>query len=136
MKADPSEVWAVLADLQSHDQWMKDAEKIEFESDSRSGTGTVMRVETRVGPLRTSDVIEVTGWTEGESIDVIHRGLVRGTGVLSMSEVGGDVRVDWIERLQFPWWLGGPITAFLAKPVLAAIWRGNLRRLEESLSYR
>lgn len=129
-------VWEGLADLRSHAEWMKDAESIEFATDKRSGVGTAMRVETRVGPFRTMDVLEVTGWKEGESIDVIHSGLVTGTGTLSVSRVNGSTRVSWVEDLRFPWWLGGPVTALFAKPVLAAIWRGNLERLEDSLSDR
>lgn len=127
-------VWDALADLGSHAEWMKDAESIVFKSEQTRGTGTLMEVETRVGPLRTLDVLEVTGWEEGTAIDVVHRGLVTGTGTLSVRSEGNGSRVDWDERLTFPWWLGGPLTAFLAKPVLGWIWRGNLRRLEESLS--
>ncbi len=129
-------VWNALADLQSHASWMKDAESIQFKSESTEGVGTVMEVETRVGPLRTLDILEVTGWNEGESIDVEHRGLVTGAGTLGVSPENGCTRVTWVEDLRFPWWLGGPLTALLAKPVLAAIWRGNLERLEDSLTDR
>ncbi len=129
-------VWEALADLGSHADWMRDAESIEFASETRRGVGTAMNVATRVGPFRTMDILEVTGWDEGESIDVIHRGLVTGTGTLAVKRTNGSTRVSWTEDLRFPWWLGGPLTALLAKPVLAAIWRGNLERLEETLSYR
>lgn len=129
-------VWEALADLRSHIEWMKDAESVEFATERSKGLGTTMRVATRVGPFRTMDIIEVTGWVEGESIDVAHRGLVTGTGTLAVSRTNGSTRVSWVERLRFPLWLGGPVTAFLAKPVLAAIWKGNLERLEESLTYR
>jgi hypothetical protein len=33
----------------------------------------------------------------------------------------------------FPWYLGGPLTALLAAPVLAAIWKRNLSRLKSQL---
>lgn len=127
-------VWEALADLGSHAEWMKDAESLEFTGETTRGVGTVMEVETRVGPLRTLDVLEVTGWHEGESIDVLHRGLVTGEGTLAAKPCKGGTRVSWTENLRFPWWLGGGVTAFLAKPVLAAIWRGNLHRLDERLS--
>jgi carbon monoxide dehydrogenase subunit G len=126
-------VWPALADLESHIRWMKDARSIEFVTEQRRGEGTRMRVETVVGPLRTMDVMEVTGWEEGRSIEVAHQGLVTGEGTLEAEAVGTGTVVSWEERLRFPWWLGGRVTAWLAKPVLAAIWRGNLRRLEESL---
>lgn len=127
--AKSSVVWTELADLGSHAEWMKDATGIEFVSEQTRGVGTVMEVATKVGPLRTLDRIEVTKWVEGQSIEVVHRGLVRGEGALSVETSGTGSLVSWVERLSFPWWLGGAITAWLAKPILAAIWRGNLGRL-------
>jgi uncharacterized protein YndB with AHSA1/START domain len=127
-------VWAALADLASHHTWMRDAESIVFVTDQRTGVGTEMRVKTVVGPFRTIDIMEVVGWDEGRSIEVEHRGLVTGRGTLEAQSVGTATVVAWDETLRFPWWLGGPVTAWLARPVLAAVWRGNLRRLAESLS--
>jgi hypothetical protein len=127
-------VWAALADLGSHDQWMRDAESIVFVTEQRTGVGTRMEVETVVGPLRTLDKMEVVGWDEGRAIEVVHEGLVTGRGTLGAIRNGDGTIVSWEETLSFPWFLGGPVTAFFAKPVLAAIWRGNLKRLEESLS--
>lgn len=134
MSARHEVVWAALADLGSHDQWMKDAESIVFATEQRRGVGTRMEVETVVGPLRTLDKMEVVGWEEGRSIEVVHEGLVTGRGTLGVVPDGEGAIVSWDETLTFPWYLGGPITAFFAKPVLGAIWRGNLKRLEESLS--
>lgn len=129
-------VWEALADLGSHAGWMKDAESLEFTSEQTTGLGAVMEVETRIGPFRTLDILEITGWDEGRSIDVAHRGLVTGEGRLEATAIGRKTLVSWVENLQFPWWLGGPVTAWLARPVLRTIWRGNLRRLEDSLSAR
>jgi hypothetical protein len=93
-----------------------------------------MEVETTVGPFRTVDEMTVVAWDEGRSIEVVHTGLVTGRGTLSASRRGQDTLVTWDEVIRFPWWLGGRLTSTLAKPVLGRIWRGNLRRLEESLS--
>lgn len=127
-------VWAALADLASHTRWMKDARWIVFVHDQRRGKGTRMEVKTVVGPFRMVDVMEVVGWDEGQSIEVAHRGWVAGQGRLTATSGGRGTVVTWEEALTFPWWLGGPITAWLSRPVLAAIWRGNLRRLEETLT--
>jgi len=128
-------VWAALADLASHTVWMKDAESIDFVTAQRAGVGTRMKVKTLVGPFRTIDEMEVVRWDEGRAIGVVHTGLVEGQGTFTIAEASpGDTDVRWDEELSFPWWLGGPFTAMFARPVLAAIWRGNLRRLEESLS--
>lgn len=127
-------VWREASDLASHVEWMADAERIEFETDQREGVGTVMRVETVVGPLRTSDVMEITEWVDHQRIGVRHKGLVTGTGEFQLVQSGDGTRFTWTEELTFPMWLGGPITAFLAKPVLGLIWRRNLvglkRRIE------
>lgn len=127
-------VWSAISDLGSHAGWMKDAESVVFIGARRRGIGTRIEVETVVGPLRMVDVMEVVGWDEGHSIEVAHRGLVKGRGVLSVSGDGDGASICWVEELTFPWWVGNGFTAWLARPVLAAIWRGNLRRLEESLS--
>lgn len=126
IEAPKAVVWDHLADLGSHAEWMADAESIAFRSPVRRGVGAVMEVETRVGPFRTTDVIEVTRWIEGQSIEVEHRGLVGGRGRFDLDAVAGGTRFTWTEHLRFPWWLGGPITALLAGPVLAWIWRRNL----------
>jgi len=93
-----------------------------------------MEVETVVGPFRTVDVMDVVGWEEGSSIEVAHRGLVKGGGTLSAEEHDDGTLVGWVEELRFPWWLGGALVAWLARPVLAATWRENLERLERVLS--
>lgn len=134
MRANHEVVWSALSDLGSHAQWMKDAESIVFLTDQREGVGTRIEVETVVGPLRTLDRMEVVGWEEGRSIEVVHTGLVTGRGTLAAAAEADGTRVSWEEILHFPWYLGGPITAFFARPVLAAIWRGNLKRLEAKLS--
>lgn len=134
MTATHDRVWEAISDLGSHATWMKDAESITFVGHRRRGAGTRMTVATVIGPLRTTDVMDVVGWDEGHSIEVVHRGLVKGRGTLSVAEHDAGTRVDWVEELTFPWWLGGALTAWLARPVLAAIWRGNLERLERLVS--
>jgi carbon monoxide dehydrogenase subunit G len=128
--APPAAVWRRLADIGDHVSWMADAAAIRFTGDRRSGVGTTFECETRIGPLRTRDVMEVTEWLEGEAIGVHHRGLFTGTGRFVLERLGPDrTRVTWDEHLRFPWWLGGPAGSLVASPLLRAVWRGNLRRL-------
>lgn len=135
INAHREQVWLELADLANHDSWMKDAVEIEFLGAKQTGTGTRMRVPTRVGPFRTTDIIEVTGWVDGVSISVDHEGLVSGSGEFRL-EGDDPTLVVWEETLRFPWWLGGPIAAFFARPVLRAIWSGNLTRFADRVEGR
>ena len=132
----PDRIWAALADLESHSRWMKDAEQVVITSEESRGVGTTMEVETRVGPFRTNDVMEVVGWEEHSYIEVVHKGLIEGHGRLEVGSEGDgrDGTVTWSETLWFPWWLGGRVVAFVASPVLRSIWRGNLKRLEELIA--
>ncbi|MGI9529052.1 MAG: SRPBCC family protein [Acidimicrobiia bacterium] len=124
-----SEVWRDLSDLSTHTEWMADAEAIEFASERTSGVGTAMRVPTRIGPLSTEDWIIVTGWVEGQRIDVVHVGLVTGAGSISIEPDGEHTVVRWDEELSLPLYFGGVLGEVVAKPLLTALWRGNLERL-------
>ncbi len=102
IEAPPERVWAEVADLASHAEWMADAESIVFLTDQRSGSGTRLRVSTRVGPIRTGDVMEIVEWVEHQTIGVRHEGLVGGRGRFS-PECGGATRNDYVtgsKRLQ------------------------------------
>lgn len=132
--AAPAAVWDELAALERHAEWMAEAERIEFTGEQRSGVGTGMEVVTRVGPLRTVDRMVVDRWEEGRVIGVIHRGLVAGEGLFTLEAVAAGCRLTWQEHLRFPWFLGGRLGAWLAKPVLRRIWAANLDRLAQRLT--
>jgi len=128
------DVWQAAAHLQTHAEWMADAESITFLTARRRGLGTRMEVATRVGPFRTKDIMEVTEWEDRKRIGVRHTGLVTGVGAFALEALDpATTRFTWQERLAFPWYLGGPLTALLAAPVLAAVWKRNLRRLKSLL---
>ena len=124
-------VWADVARLDTHVEWMSDAESIEFVGSSTGGVGTVMRVATRIGPLRTSDVIRVVSWNPPESIGVIHEGVVTGVGEFRLAAIPTGTRFTWSEDLHLPWFLGGRLGSAIAGPVLARVWRRNLQRLAD-----
>jgi carbon monoxide dehydrogenase subunit G len=130
-------VWMRLADIADHVQWMADASAIRFTGERRSGVGTTIECETRIGPLRTTDAMEVTEWREGRSLGVRHAGVVSGAGRFVLDDGGpASTSVTWDERLRFPWWLGGPVGGLVAAPVLRLVWRGNLRRLASLVENR
>jgi carbon monoxide dehydrogenase subunit G len=127
-------VWDELADLGSHSEWMRDAGSIEFVGGQTTGVGTRMRVPTRVGPFRTTDMMTVVEWEEGRSIAVEHLGAVSGLGRFEIRASGHGTELTWSETLRFPWWLGGRLGAFLARPILRQVWRGNLERFRRRLA--
>ena len=126
-------VWEAVSDLKGHERWMGDVESIGFGSNVTSGPGTVMEVATRVGPFRLTDRMTVTVWEPPHRIGVEHQGLVTGTGEFAVAAIAGATRLTWCEELRFPPYLGGQVTALIARPVLAAIWRRNLARLKRQL---
>ena len=99
-----SAVWEALADVRSHVDWMADATEIHLTSEQATGVGAMFECKTRVGPLRTRDQMVVT-------------------------ESKGGTTVNWEEKLDFPWWVGGCLTSAIAGPILKLVWRGNLMRL-------
>jgi len=113
---------------------MTDAHAFHFLSDQTTGVGTQFEVLTKVGPLRTTDLMTVVEWDVGKSIAVDHFGPVSGIGRFEIRPSGAGADLHWSETLRFPWWLGGPIGAWLARPILKRVWRRNLARLGERLS--
>ena len=131
LDAAPDAVWADVEDIATHHEWMADAVAIRFLGDQRRGVGTRFECDTKVGPFRLTDVMEVTEWAPGRAMGVTHVGLVTGTGRFTLRRVrGGRTRFPWKARLRFPWWLGGPIGALAAKPVLTWVWRRSMRDLQ------
>lgn len=123
-------VWEAVADVQTHTEWMADAESITLTSDHSVGIGTTFDCATRFGPFHTVDRMEITEWVDGSVIGVTHQGLVSGRGRFTLQEAGpSETLFSWEESLKFPWWIGGRLLSIGARPILKAIWRGNLRRL-------
>jgi hypothetical protein len=125
-----SAVWEELSRIEDHVEWMSDAVAIRFLSERHRGVGTRFICDTKVGPIRLADRMEVTEWEEGRAIAVRHQGLVSGSGrFLLEDERGVATTLSWKEDLAFPWWLGAAVGAWAARPVLVPLWRKNLRRL-------
>jgi len=128
--APPDVVWEDLRDLGSHVEWMPDAVEIRFTSATIEGVGTTFDCETKVGPIRLTDRMEVTRWEPGLAIGIRHVGVVTGDGVIRLSPFRDhQTKVTWTERLVFPWWMAGPVGAWVAVPVLTRVWRGSMRNL-------
>ncbi len=133
----PDEVWAALEQVETHVEWMADAESIRFTTEQRQGVGTTFDCVTRVGPIRLTDVMEITAWDPGRTMGVEHRGVVTGSGAFTLEPLGDSgTRFIWAEELRFPLWLGGPIGEVVGAPILKAIWKRNLARLKAMVEAR
>lgn len=129
--ASPQAVWDDVSRIDSHVEWMSDAQSIRFTSESVTGIGTSFVCDTRIGPLRTSDAMEITSWVPGREIGVRHCGAVSGSGRFTIEPLSGGERTlfRWTETLRFGWWLGGPLGARIGARLLRAVWRRNLTAL-------
>lgn len=130
LDAPPPVVWADIERIETHPEWMADAVAIRFTSERTSGVGTTFECDTAVGPFRLTDRMEITAWDPPVRMGVRHVGVVTGTGEFRLrSRRDGRTRFTWTEQLRFPWWMGGPLGAWVAKPVLGWVWRRSLRAL-------
>jgi hypothetical protein len=109
---------------------MADAEEIRFRSDQNEGIGTSFETDTKVGPMRLTDVMVVTEWQPGAVMGIRHTGVVTGTGRFTLESLpDAETRLTWSEELHFPPWMGGAVGGVVAKQVLAKIWQHNLENL-------
>lgn len=133
LDATPARVWEIVEPVERHVDWMADAVAITFETEQTRGVGTRFLCDTKVGPIRLTDKMEITQWVPGEAMGVRHVGIVTGTGVFTLSPLDGGTRTrfTWEEELRFPWWLGGRLGELVGgQVVMKAIWRRNLVKLK------
>jgi carbon monoxide dehydrogenase subunit G len=132
LNATPAQVWEILEPVERHVDWMADAVAIRFVTDQTRGVGTRFLCDTKVGPIRLTDEMEITEWVPEHSMGVRHTGIVTGTGVFTLEAIDLDrrTRFTWSEELRFPWYLGGRIGEMVGgQVVMKAIWRRNLHAL-------
>ena len=130
LDAPPSVVGDDLCRLDSHSEWMLDADAIRFTSATRQGVGATLECDTSLGPIQLTDRMTVTEWVPKRRIGVRHEGVVSGHGTIRLSRrPRRRTKVTWSEQLRFPWWMGGPIGSWLAAPMLVVLWRRSMRRL-------
>jgi len=134
----PETVWQIVEPVENHIEWMHDAVAIRFTGEQTRGVGTEFLCDTKVGPIKLVDRMEITEWTPAEAMGVKHTGIVTGDGRFTLEpiDLARRTRFTWTETLTFPWWLGGPLGALVGgKLVLRPLWKrnlGNLRRLVEA----
>ena len=133
LAASPARVWEIVEPVERHIDWMADAVAIRFTNSQTRGVGTTFDCDTKVGPIKLTDRMEITEWVPEKSMGVKHVGIVTGTGVFTIEPLGNGqyTKFTWSEELTFPWWLGGPIGEVIGgNIVMKAIWRRNLKKLK------
>ena len=137
INATPERVWEVVEPVERHVDWMADAVAIRFVGSQTRGVGTAFLCDTKVGPLRLTERMEITEWEPGKVMGVRHVGIVTGTGKFTISPIASGTRFEWTEELIFPWWMGGPLAGIVGgQVVMKAIWRRNLRELKKIVEAR
>ena len=132
LNATPEHVWNIVEPVENHVDWMADAVAIRFVNKQRRGVGTSFLCDTKVGPIKLTDKMEITEWIPQQVMGVRHVGVVTGTGKFTLAPHLGGTKFTWAEELNFPWWLGGKLGELVgAKLVMGMIWKRNLRELKK-----
>ena len=136
LPATPTEVWAYLRDVTKHSEWMMDALSVDITSEVTEGPGLTFDCLTAVGPFRVRDQMEVVEWEPERAMGVKHSGIVTGIGQFTLPPPSGGTRFSWYESIELPLRFGGRLGESIAKPLLTAIWRRNLRSLRKQIIHR
>ena len=129
------EVWEYVRHIDSHTEWMADAESISFQGPQTEGEGTAFECLTKIGPFRLNDSMVITEWAEKKAIGVRHTGLVTGEGRFTLAPAGTNrTEFCWTEELLFPWWMGGLVGDIIGARILEWVWRRNLKTLRSQFS--
>jgi hypothetical protein len=126
----PQVLWEELRHINRHVNWMNDAVSITFISPATEGVGTKFSCLTKVGPLKTTDIMSITQWEEERTMGVAHVGLVKGTGTFHIEPHMEGSIITWKETLSFPLFFLGALGALAATPLLTYIWKQNLTNLK------
>jgi len=150
LDASPATVWAIVEPIEDHVDWMADAVAIRFESERTRGVGVEFLCDTKVGPIKLTDRMEITEWVPAVdatdsspgvdgAMGVRHTGIVTGSGVFTLEAIDGGsrTRFTWAESLEFPWFFGGRLGEIVAgKLILGPLWKRNLNALNRLVETR
>jgi hypothetical protein len=111
---------------------MREASDFEVVSPHREGVGVEALATVRIGGISTRDRIRVDVWEPGRHLGIAHLGWVAGRGDLRLAPLGPhETRLDWREELVPPWGVAGAVGLLLFRPLLARVFRRDLRMLGE-----
>lgn len=138
--APAAQVWDYVTDWPRQSEWvpLTRVERV----DAADGVGGRLRAWTGVGPVGFWDPMTITAWHRdaegGGRCEVLHRGrVVRGEGEFGVVPTAyGGCRFVWAEVLDLPFGRVGGIAWWLARPAVARVIDGALRRMRDLVESR
>ena len=126
----PEVVWDLITDWEHQDDWMLEASDFVVLGSQREGIGVEAEATIKIGGVKTRDRIRVVGWEPLRLLSIAHEGWVAGRGELFLTPIGRDrTHMFWREELVPPLGVLGSIGMTLFKPLMARIFRRDLRIL-------
>ena len=128
--AGPDVIWELITDWEHQDDWMLEASDFVVVSDVREGVGVEAEATIRIGGISTRDRIRVAEWDPPRRLVIEHLGWVTGRGIIELTPVAGErTHVAWREELGPPLGLAGALGMTAFKPLMARVFRRDLRIL-------
>ena len=128
----PDVVWTLLTDWERQGDWMLEASDFEVVTPHREGVGVEALATVRIGGISTRDRIRIDTWEPEAHLGIEHLGWVRGRGDLWLEAMDERrTRIRWREELVPPWGVLGAIGSRAFRPLMARVFRRDLRALGE-----
>jgi uncharacterized protein YndB with AHSA1/START domain len=129
------EVWEVLSDIERQPLWMSEMKAVRLRSPGPVGVGTRAEADVRIFLVGVLDPVEVDIYDPPTRFGIRHVGTFAGEGRFTLEPIdGGRTLVRWDERLVPPFLPS--LGQILQKPILGAIFQGDLERLREMVESR
>lgn len=130
MPGPPDVVWRLITDWEHQGDWMLEARDFVIVSEQREGVGVEAEASISIGGITTHDRVRVSRWEVEKVLGIDHLGWVSGGGEIFITPVGDTSHVFWRETLRPPLGVVGAVGLSLFKPLMAHIFRRDLRVLQ------
>lgn len=125
--------WELLSDIDRQPEWMHEMKQVTMLTPPPVGVGSRGRATVRIFGIGTTDEVVITRFEPPRTFAIRHEGHFVGEGEITLVALDRErTRVDWMEYLRPP--LFGTLGGFLQRPILAAIFRSDLRSLRALLA--
>ena len=125
--------WELLAAIDRQPEWMHEMKRVEMLTPPPVGVGSRGRATVRIFGIGTTDEVVITRYEPPRAFGIDHIGRFAGEGLIELTAIDHQrTRVDWMEYLRPP--IFGTLGAFMQRPLLAAVFRSDLRTLRTLLS--